>query len=153
MFYARIASLRLFWIKIYLITCKIVFCLTRKVLIFHVVDWMRSQVKWVQFCWTMRLIIGRVTIRESSLQPHPYPPQTNPQSFSTPGEQFLCLFFHSIVCNMCSSDFHNSPVFKGLSNMISCASKRDSWIVVHSWDRKDDKGTILKKRHIPLNIN
>ena len=36
--------------------------------------------------------------------------------------------------------------------MKSCASKRDSWIVAHSWDRKDDKvkRTILEKRPHPF---
>ena len=59
------------------------------------------------------------------------------------------------MCTSALIDIHvNAPVFKVSYNMKSCANKRDSWIVAHSRDRRNDiKGQFLRKGHIPLNTN
>ena len=62
-------------------------------------------------------------------------------------DKFLCLVHFNVCLCLCMQHVYirypcQSPVFKVLSNMRSCASKRDSWIVAHSCDQKDDKRTI-----------
>ena len=55
------------------------------------------------------------------------------------------------MCTSALIDIHvNAPVFKVSYNMKSCANKRDSWIVAHSRDRRNDKRAILTNRTHPF---
>ena len=156
MSYTGIASLRLFSIKIYLIIMSTTIVLSQK----KNAHLPRSRLNEISGEMGPILLDNathhteRVTIRGRSLQP-PKLISTHKQISKDPCNwmnnvwyQFL-FFVHSRNTNVClclcmqhvfiHMDAHVSELlYNTINQMRPCASKRDSWIVTHSRDWKDD---------------